>query len=249
MHFVAKKEEKISIKPELVTVGYGKHNENIEESFNRIIRGGSWKKQRIVVIIPSSDTMSAKVALSHWSLIFPPNQAVYRLLALGQEVGEAYSNAIESVINHPELSEWEYILTIECDNTPPVDGVLKLLQRMEEHPEFDCIGGLYWSKGELGAPHIWGDIKDPIINFRSQPPIPGELIECYGTSMGFHLWRMSMFKDSRLKKPWFKTKSDSDGVCTQDLYFWMEAKKHGYRCAVDCDVRVGHYDSKTGINW
>ena len=23
---------------------------------------------------------------------------------------------------------------------------------------------------------------------------------------------------------------------------WTEAFKHGYKCAIDCSVRVGHYD-------
>ena len=249
MDFIAKHLQNDEKKPEIAVVDYGNHNRNIEESFHRILKGNSWKKQRIVVIIPAAYDIPSKVALTHWSLMFPANQAVFKILAVGQEVGDAYSNCIEHVLSHPELSQWEYILTIEHDNTPPPDGVIKLLNRMEEHPELSCIGGLYWSKGESGCPHIWGDIKDPIINFRPQPPVPGELVECYGTSMGFHLWRMSMFKDERIKKPWFKTRTDEGGMCTQDLYFWMEARKYGYRCAVDCSVLVGHYDSKTGINW
>ena len=236
-------------KVEITTLQYGKHNDNIEESFNKILKGGSWKKQRIVVVLPAAYDIPTKVALSHWGLIFPSNQAVFRMLALGHEVGEAYSNCIQFILDHPELSQWEYILTIEHDNIPPPDGVIKLLNQMELHPEYDCIGGLYWTKGEIGVPHIWGDIKDPILNFRPQPPVPGKLIECYGTSMGFHLWRISMFKDNKLRKPWFKTQTDEHGMSTQDLYFWMDAKKYGYRCAVDCDVKVGHYDNKTGIVW
>lgn len=249
MDYIVKQAEVDPKKPEIAVVDYGNHNRNIEESFHRILKGNSWKKQRIVVIIPAAYDIPSKVALSHWSLIFPSNQAVFKMLAVGQEVGEAYNNCIEFILNNPELSQWEYILTIEHDNTPPADGVIKLLKRMEENPELHCIGGLYWTKGEMGVPHIWGDIKDPILNFRPQPPVPGKLIECYGTSMGFHLWRTSMFKDPRLKKPWFKTQMDDKGMCTQDLYFWTEAKKHGFRCAVDCGVLVGHYDSRTGINW
>ena len=236
-------------KPELVTVGYGKHNTDIEASFSRIQQGGSWKKQRIVVIIPSTDDIPAKVALTHWSLIFPPNQAMYRILALGQEVGEAYSNAIQTVIDNPELSQWEYILTMECDNTPPADGLIQLLKSMEAHPEYACIGGLYWTKGEGGVPQIWGDPNDPVLNFRPQIPQYGKVVECNGTGMGFNLWRMSTFKDSRLRKPWFKTEYGAGGVGTQDLYFWGDAKKHGIRCAIDCNVLVGHYDKKTDINW
>jgi predicted lipoprotein with Yx(FWY)xxD motif len=35
----------------------------------------------------------------------------------------------------------------------------------------------------------------------------------------------------------------------QDLYFWNDARKYGHRCAIDCSVLVGHYDSTTDITW
>jgi hypothetical protein len=237
------------MKPELVSYDFGKHNGNLEEATRKILEGGTWKKQRVVVLIPSSNTIAAKVALSHWNLIFPPNQGVYRMLCLGMEVGDAYSTAIEQILAHPELREWEYLLTLEHDNIPPPDGVLKLIKDMEEHPEFSCIGGLYWTKGEGGVPQIWGDPKDPVLNFRPQPPVPGALVECNGTGMGFNLWRLSMFKDDKLRKPWFKTSAGADGVGTQDLYFWGDAKKYGYRCAIDCSVLVGHYDIGSDVTW
>jgi len=170
-------------------------------------------------------------------------------LALGQEVGEAYNNAIQSVLENPELSQWEYILTIEHDNVPPADGLLKLIESMDKHPELSCIGGLYWTKGEGGVPQIWGDPKDPILNFRPQPPVKDEVVECCGTGMGFNLWRMSMFKDEKLRKPWFKTVAGEEGIGTQDLYFWADARKHGFRCAVDCRVLTGHFDARADICW
>jgi len=227
----------------------GKHNTDLDGSTKRIFEGGSWKSQKIICIIPAAKTMSSKVALSHWNLIFPPNQAVYRMLALGLEVGEAYSQAIENILASPELSKWEYILTLEHDNIPPNDGILKLLKRMDEHPELSCIGGLYWTKGEGGVPQIWGDPKDPVLNFRPQPPQAGQLVECCGTGMGFNLWRTSMFKDEKLRRPWFKTMASAQGVGTQDLYFWGDARKYGYRCAIDCDVLVGHHDLATDTVW
>lgn len=224
--------------------GIGFHNTDLPKSALRVHEGGTWKRQRIVVICPASDMMPTKVAFSHMSLAFPPNQSVYRHLALGDEVGVAYSTAIAEVLANPDLSQWEYILTIEHDNMPPPDGVVKLIKQMEKHPEFACIGGLYWCKGHEGCAHIWGDPKDPVLNYRPQVPVPGELVECCGTSMGFNLWRMSMFKDERLAKPWFKTLDGSEGkgIGTQDLSFWTDARKYGYRCAVDCSVLVGHHD-------
>ena len=235
------------MKPQLVEVG--RHNQELEKSTQRIIKGGSWKKQRIVSLIPASEMIPTKVYLSHCGLMFPPNQSVHRMAAIGMEVGLAFSDSIASILEHPELSNWEYLLTIEHDNIPPADGVLKLLKRMEDHPEFACVGGLYWTKGEGGVPQIWGDPKDPVLNFRPQPPVPGQLVECCGTGMGFNLWRMSMFKDPKLRRPWFKTIAGAEGIGTQDLYFWGDARKHGYRCAIDCDVLVGHYDHNTDTTW
>lgn len=230
----------------------GKHNENLEQSANRILEGGSWKKQRVISLIPAGAQIPTKVYLSHCSLIFPPNQPSWKMAAIGMEVGEAFSNAIQDILNHPELSTWEYLLTIEHDNIPPADGVVRLIERMEKHPEYSCIGGLYWTKGEGGVPQIWGDPKDPVLNFRPQvPDINGGLVECCGTGMGFNLWRLSMFKDPRLRKPWFKTLNgtEGNGVGTQDLYAWSDFRKHGYRCAIDCSVKVGHFDLSTGITW
>jgi hypothetical protein len=234
------------VKPQLIIQDFGgEHNKDVAGARARLIKGGTWLKQRIVVIIPSSDLIAAKVALSHWNLAFPPNNGVVRILAQGMEVGDAYSTAIENILAHADLSQWEYILTIEADNMPPADGVVKLVERMQEHPEFACIGGLYYTKGYGGCPQIWGDPKDPVINFRPQlPDANGGLVECVGTGMGFNLWRMSMFRDPKLRKPWFKTLNgkNGEGIGTQDLYFWGDARKHGYRCAIDCSVKVGHYD-------
>jgi len=237
------------MKPQIVADFAGLHNEDLHKTGARLIKGNSWKRQRIVVVIPTGDSIPAKVALSHWNMIFPPNNGVVRLLAQGMEVGEAYSNTIEAVIDHPELKDWEFILTVEHDNMPPQDGVIKLIERLEADKNLACVSGLYFTKGEQGVAQIWGDVNDPIINFRPQVPIPGQLIECCGVGMGFALWRLSIFKDEKLRKPWFKTVAGKEGAATQDLYFWGDARKYGYRCAVDCSVPVGHYDVTTDIVW
>ena len=185
------------MKPSFVVSDFeGVHNKDLAKTSARLLKGGSWKRQRVIVIIPAADTIPAKVALSHWNLAFPPNNGVVRILAQGMEVGDAYSTAIENILNTPELKDWEYILTIEHDNCPPADGVVKLIEQMENHPELACIGGLYFTKGDGGVAQIWGDIKDPVVNYRPQAPdLNGGLVECYGTGMGFNLWRMTMFTD------------------------------------------------------
>ncbi len=238
------------MKPELIVQDFaGIHNRNLDKTGARLLKGGSWKRQRTIVILPAANSIPAKVAFSHWNLIFPPNNGVFKMLAQGMEVGDAYSTAIEQILAHPELSQWEYVLTIEHDNMPPNDGVVNLIAQMEAHREYACIGGLYFTKGEGGVAQIWGDPADPVLNFRPQIPRQGELMECCGTGMGFNLWRLSLFKDANLRKPWFKTIADKNGVGTQDLYAWSDFRKHGYRCAIDCSVLVGHYDESTDQVW
>ena len=226
----------------------GRHNAQIENSKLRIIEGATWKKQDIAVIIPASHMINAKVVLSWMNLIYPPNNGVVRIMTQGLEVGEAYSKAVDQVLTHPVFSKFKYILTLEHDNVPPGDGVLKLLKYMEDFPEYDAISGLYWTKGEQGVPQLWGDVKDPVVNFRPQPPTE-EVQECYGIGMGFALWRLEMFRDKNIPRPFFKTVVSMDGVGTQDLYFCKNARMYGHRFAVATKVLVGHIDVNSGIIW
>lgn len=251
-------------KPELLimdTQGY--HSEHLPESIARLQRGKTWAKQRVIVILPAADLVPAKAVLSWWNLAFPPNNGVMKIIALGQEVGDAYSSAIEQVLAHDQLKEWEYIFTLEHDQIVPSDGLIRLLDTMENHPEFAAASALYWTKGFAipktgrredggtdliggGCAQVWGSVDDPTdINFRPQiPRDDGGIQECRGIGMGMAVWRLSMFKDTRIERPWFRTKRgvNGEGIGTQDLVFCGEARKYGYRFCVDTSVKSGHYD-------
>ena len=233
-------------------IGYepGHHNTNMDGTIHRLTAEGVYKDQSVIMIIPALNTVATKAASSWLNLMSPPNGKFVRLFAQNMEVGEAYDQTIQQILSHPDLSKFKYILTVEADNTVPPDGLMKLIAQMDKHPEYACIGGLYFTKGENGPAHIWGDPKDPMINFRPQVPIPNTLQECVGTSMGFHLWRMEVFKDDRIKWPLFKTcASSTEGMYSQDLKAWHELRKLGVRCAVDTSVAVGHVDMTSGFVW
>lgn len=219
----------------------GRHNADLEQTISRLSSEGGYKDLSCIQIVPCFGSIPTR-AVASWLNLYPaPNAKFVRLFAVGMEVGHAFSACIESILANPGLNSYKYLLTLEHDNIPPPDGLVKLLQQMEAHPEYACIGGLYFTQGPGGCAQIWGDPKDPVLNFRPQLPRPGELVECCGTGMGFNVWRLDMFKDERLRRPWFKTQTEG-GVSTQDLYFWGDARKYGYRCAIDCNVKVGHYD-------
>jgi hypothetical protein len=156
----------------------------MESTLKRLEKDGAYRDMSTILIIPCIGNVPVKVVSSWWNMYFPPNQRVIKMYPTGMEVGAAYSECIEMILNHPDLSQYKYIMTLETDNVPQPDAACRLLAQMEDHPEYACIGGLYYTKGEGGVPQIWGDIMDPVLNFRPVPPRAGELVECNGTGMG-----------------------------------------------------------------
>jgi hypothetical protein len=223
---------------------------NSADGTTRIIQGNTYKDLSTIIAIPTRGMIHCKVVGSWWNLMTPMNQKSTKVFAVGMEVGDAYNNMIEQALANPELSKWKYILTMEEDNLPPPDGLLKLYENIEK---FDVVGGLYWTKGENGQPMIYGDPKDPEMNFRPQPPTE-DVQECNGLGMGFTLFKMDIFKDERVPRPWFKTVQDyspEKGIQlgTQDLYFFGNIRKMGYRVACDTRVKVGHLDPQSEVVW
>lgn len=233
----------------LESIYIGRNNANLESTRERLIRGQSYKDLSTVCIIPTRGMIPAKVVQSLLSLATPMNQKFLRIFVEKMEVGDAYNQAIEMILANPELSKWKYVLTVEEDNIVPPDGLLKLYESMDK---YDVVSGLYFVKGENGAAMIYGNVNEHPINFVPQLPIPNTVVPCRGTGMGFCLFKMEMF--TKIPKPWFKTLQEyapGQGMraATQDLYFAQEAGKFGFKFAVDCRVKVGHYSFEDDIIW
>ncbi len=226
----------------------GHHNTN-PETHNRLIKGSSYKDISTICVVPTRGMIPARVVQSWMSLMSPMNQKFIRVFIIGMEVGEAYNAAIDLILNNQDLSQWKYVLTLEEDNMPPPDGLLKLYENMNM---YDVIGGLYWTKGEGGQPMIYGDPAVMPKNFIPQLPKPEMAQGCNGLGMGFTLFKLSIF--NKIPKPWFKTLQEynpGQGVrsYTQDLFFFENAAKYGFRFACDTRVKVGHYDYERDIVW
>lgn len=227
----------------------GVHNDNAMQSNTRLMRGRTYQDLSTICIIPTRGIVSVRVVQSWFNLMAPMNQRFYRMFVQGDEVGAAYNNAIEAILADKTLSTWRYILTMEEDNAPPPDGLLKLYESMDK---YSVVAGLYWTKGEGGQPMIYGNPAEMPKNFVPQLPQPDTIQHCNGLGMGFNLFRLDMFK--KLEKPWFKTLQEyTPGVgirsYTQDLYFYERAAMHGHKFACDTRVRVGHYDASTDTMW
>ena len=238
--------------PQIVVPDYsGIHNQDIDLSAKRLDDAKSYRDLSTIIICPTRGVIPAKVVQSWLGLMKPMNQKVIGpLFAIGMEVGAAYNSMIENIINNPELSTWKYILTIEEDNMPPADGLLKLYESMDK---YDVVQGLYWTKGEGGQPMAYGNPLITPKNFIPQKPIKDTVMHVNGLGMGFDLFRLDIFKNPDLPKPWFKTVQEvvngGARAYTQDLYFFENGAKCGLKYAVDCRVKVGHYDINSDIIW
>jgi len=234
---------------DLQDVFIGKHNADLARSRDRLIKGSTYKDLSTVCIVPTRGYIPAKVVQSWWGLMTPMNQKFLRIFVEKHEVGQAYNEGIETVLNNPELSKWKYIMTLEEDNCPPPDGLLKLYESMDK---FDVVSGLYWTKGENGQPMIYGNPNVMPRDYVPQLPLIDAVQQCNGLGMGFNLFKMEIFK--KVPKPWFKTLQDytpgqGARAMTQDLYFFDNAARYGYKFACDTRVKVGHWDQNTETMW
>jgi len=235
--------------PQIIIGGeLGFHNRDLKASRKRLKEGKQYRDLSTVCVVPTRGMIPARVVENWMGLMTPMNNAFIRLFVAGMEVGEAYNAAVEMVLAHEQLKEFKYLLTLEEDNMPPPDGLLKLYESIDEYA---AVGGLYWTKGESGQPMIYGDPKG-VLNFQPQQVKMEQLQECNGLGMGFTLFRMDLFRE--MEKPWFKTVQEWDpgkgiAVGTQDLYFFGNLRRAGHRVACDTRIKVGHLDVSTGVQW
>ena len=230
----------------------GLHNADLQATVARLNKGKTYQDLSTIIVCPTRSMISDRVVQAWMGLIRPMNQKVVGPIFIrGYEVGQAYNMAFEMILSNPELSKWKYVLTIEEDNLPPPDALLKLYESMDK---YDVVQGLYWTKGEGGQPMIYGDPAVQPINFIPQKPIADTVQPANGLGMGFNLFKLDIFKDPKIPKPWFKTVQEyipNVGVkgYTQDLYFYENAGKLGYKFACDTRVKVGHFDAGTDVVW
>jgi hypothetical protein len=240
------------MEPKIYMPETGVHNKDLDSSAERLEKSKSYRDLSTIIICPTRGVIPARVVQSWLGLQRPMNQKVIGpIFAVGMEVGAAYTSIIESILANPDLSNWKYILTIEEDNMPPADGLLKLYESMDK---YDVVQGLYWTKGEGGQPMIYGDPNVIPKNFIPQIPKVGEVQQCNGLGMGFNLFKLDIFKDPDIPKPWFKTVQEvipgqGAKAYTQDLFFYENAAKAGYTFACDNRVKVGHFDYQNDVVW
>lgn len=235
-----------------IEASVGRHNQHLGASRDRLLRGKTYRDCSTVMIVPAIADIPPRVVQSWMALMVPMNQHFTRIFIENCEVGDAYNQAIQLILDNDELRKWKYILTVETDNMPPPDGLLKLIEDIEGEPKYDAVGGLYWTKGEGGQPMCYGQPQVMPRNFLPWLPDADTVSQCNGLGMGFTLFRLEIFR--KMPPPWFKTvqqwkSGEGAQAFTQDLKFAEDAAKYGFRFACSTRVLVGHFDKGMQVVW
>lgn len=231
-----------------------------DQRYETFIKLHSYVDQSVVCVIPTRGAIDAQVVNAWFQLLTPVNHKFTRLFVSGGEVGDSYNTAIAGILAHPQLSRFKYVLSLEDDNLPPPDGLLRLLESMaaaeKKGEDLWAVSGLYWSKGKDGVPLAFGDTRRPEWNLDFVEHAQDAVTPCYLIPQGFTLYRTDLFR--KLPYPWFKTVAEFDKSAppldqfmryTQDSHFCRTCFGAGLRVGVRADVRVGHLDIETGQVW
>jgi hypothetical protein len=160
----------VSAEPQ-VFVGHEAGAHNNSDAVARLKKAKSHTDLSTVLVMPTRGMIPARVCEALMGLMAPMNQAFTRIFVSGMEVADAYNYAVDLILNHAVLSTWKYLLTVEEDNLPPPDGLLRLYESIGE---YSAVGGLYWTKGPDGQPMQYGT-EEGMLDFVPQIPVPGEL--------------------------------------------------------------------------
>lgn len=221
---------------------HGRHNSSLPDSIQRLHRANSYRDLSTICILPTSGTVHAKVVQNWMAHLTQMNQKFVRLPIITKNKYDAINNAIQGIITTSGLKDFKYVLTMEEDVMPPYDGLIKLYENIEK---FDVVGGLVWSKGPGGKPQVYGIPHQMPQNYLPILPNPETVQPCLGLSTAFTLFKLSVFNDTRIPKPWFLP----TGAENAETYFFENIHKLGYTVACDTRVKVGHHESETDIVW
>jgi hypothetical protein len=228
----------------------GRHNQDLDSSISRLKKLNSYKELSTICIVPTNGLIPAKIAENWLNQTSQMNQKFVRLMMIGMEKYYAFNNCIENILQTPKLNEFKYILTLEEDTIIPPDGLHKLFESMDN---YDVVGGLAFTKGIEGKPMVYGNPRGFFETMTKTSVFPETIQECRGIGTSYTMFKLDIFKNEKLKKPWFRSSPKLKLGETKneeiDTDFYNELSKLGYKVACDTRVRLGKYDIATDTIW
>lgn len=193
-------------------------------------------------------TYNIKAVMSMPRLCFADNifSAVGALVPLGipieRGIGVFWGQVLTRLMDSHLNDGTDFIITIDYDTYFTKDQVVKLINLMHAHPEYDAICPLQMKREEdsplFGKKNTDGTRAETI-----QVPLNEDLIPISSGHFGLSIFRVKSLK--KLKKPWFVGVPDSngdwgDGRMDEDIWFWKNFSDSGLKLAMAHKIGLGH---------
>lgn len=149
----------------------------------------------------------------------------------------------------------DWIFLLDDDVLPPPNTIMKMINLWRNREDCQIINGVYWSKSEPPLPLIFRDhMRGSYLDWHV-----GDLIEADAAGAGCTFIDTDVLR--KMEKPWFSVnytyrpkdadpKPDKpDFSTTEDLYFYHNARKLGYKVWVDTSIQCIHQDKRTGVGY
>lgn len=208
--------------------------------------------KNVAVAIPIAESVHPKVFQSIASVIAYSCQHDIKIADIGitwrEIIDLARNNLAESFLK----TDSEWIFWMDSDMSFPPNTLVELFKVAEEK-NAKMVTGIYyqrkgknypvlWSRGdELASGHISGegnvksDKNKYVGSFMFPHPDKKEPFKAHAAGFGCVLIHRSVFEV--MNRPWFKFEQ---GTCSEDFYFFVNAKELGFELWVCPTIDLGH---------
>jgi 2-polyprenyl-3-methyl-5-hydroxy-6-metoxy-1,4-benzoquinol methylase len=201
-------------------------------------------KPKILVAIPGFAGIQPECQESYASMMYHSGRKLSDRYDLGFKVitKREQFRARNHIVNQALASGFDYLLMLDDDHIVPVDLVERLMNHMDEHPEFGMLGVLYYQRGGTFDPVVMKRLRpdDPedwsFRFYRQHEDVianPG-LHEVDMVGGGCMMFRTEVF--AKLMPPFFAPEIDAG----TDIQICCRLRDAGVRIACDTSIELGH---------
>jgi hypothetical protein len=158
----------------------------------------------------------------------------------GLNVDEARNVIVREALKN----DYNYLLFIDDDIIPPIDGLCRLIEHLEKDKDLGAVTGDYLLKGEpFHSVHLQLN-KDGLVCELNRTNNDDKLVYSnWLIGLGFCLIDLNVFR--QMREPWFKChfkdKSGNKNV-NEDAHFSEMIFENGYKILIDKDIKCAHVD-------
>lgn len=193
-------------------------------------------RPHVFVAIPSYEHLTT--IPENLNQMYKPNSS---FLSIAVVAGDADIGQIRNRICEMGIqSKADYIVMLDDDVYPPIDGLQRLLQIVRDHDDDVIAVGSYHLRGSTSKTSVCSELHEGKIR-----PVreDGQLREAYYAAFGFAVIPTRVL--TRIPQPWFVLGQ----TVSEDCYFSDRCREAGVRILIDSGMVCDHVDRKTGVSY